>query len=173
MAGLRPLTDAPRGADLDDREAPSSVDVNRGLGGDQDVRLRWPENPKLVHEGDAVDLSLVLENDGKDAVEFDDAFLVLFVRLVDDEGREVTTPGRHMDRELPRIHYRFEPGDARDVRVAVSLSPDDERAFWVGHYTVVIPLGDERDKFANSVLASARVDPPTPLTVEVRSGQPH
>jgi hypothetical protein len=126
-----------------------------------------------VRQGDVLDLSLALENDGPDVVEFVDAFLVLFGRLLDDEGREVATPGRHMGRELPRIHYRFDQGEVRSVRVGVDLSSEDERQLPLGRYSVVIPLGDDRDRFANSVLASARAEPPPPLIVEVRSNLPH
>jgi hypothetical protein len=131
------------------------------------LRLRWPENPRLVREGDSLDLSLQLENGGSETVEFTDGFLSLFGRLLDADGREVTD-GYPLRRKLPRIIYRLEPGDSKTVSVGITLSPDRQRFLAVGRYTVTIPLGDQRDAFTNSVLYSARAAPPPPLTVEVR-----
>jgi hypothetical protein len=55
--------------------------------------------------------------------------------------------------------------------VSLYVSRDDQRSLPIGRYTVVVPLGDERDEFMNSVLTSAGVDPPSPLTVVVRSAE--
>ena len=136
---------------------------------DRSVRLRWPENPKVVEEGDPLDLSLVLENDGAEPAEFSDAFLVLFGRLLDEGGHEIATAGFRLLRALPLIRYRFDPGHTEAVSVALTLSPDDQRRLPPGRYTVVIPLGDARDEHTNSVLASSGASAPPPLTIEVRA----
>jgi hypothetical protein len=135
------------------------------------LELRWPANPKFIRQGDLLDLTLILENHGPERVEFFDMFLVLFGRLIDEDGREVVTEGFRIGRELPRIQYRLDTGDTETVRVSVYVSPDDQRSLPIGSYTVVLPLGDERDEFMNSVLTSAGVDPPSPLTVVVRSAE--
>jgi len=136
------------------------------------LRLHWPENPKVVREGDPLSLSLVLENTGVDRVEFKEAFLVVFGRIFDENGRAVETSGFRLARKLPAISYRLDPGDTEIVGVGVTLSPEDQRALPVGRYTVVIPLGDARDERTNSVLVSAGADPPPPLTVEIQPSRP-
>jgi hypothetical protein len=135
------------------------------------LELRWPANPKFVRQGDLLDLTLILENHGPERVEFSDMFLVLFGRLIDEHGRDVLTEGFRIGRELPRIQYRLDTGDTETVHVSLYVSRDDQRSLPIGRYTVVVPLGDERDEFMNSVLTSAGVDPPSPLTVVVRSAE--
>jgi hypothetical protein len=132
------------------------------------MRLRWPENPKVVAAGDSLDLSLILENDGQEPVQFTDAFLVLFGRLIDEAGHEVATDGLALARHMPLIIYRLGPGDTASVSVGLTLSPDDQRRLPAGRYTVAIPLGDARDERMNSVLASSGASPPPPLAVEIR-----
>lgn len=136
------------------------------------LRLRWPENPKVVREGDPLSLRLVLENTGVDRVEFKDAFLVLFGRVFDANGRAVETERFPLVRKLPAISYRLDPGDTETVGVGVTLAPDDQRSLPVGRYTVIIPLGDVRDERTNSVLVSTGADPPPPLTVEIQPSRP-
>jgi hypothetical protein len=133
------------------------------------VRLRWPENPKVVAQGHSLDLSLILENDGEEPVQFTDAFLVLFGRLVDEAGHEVATEGLPLARKMPLITYRLGPGDTESVGVALTLSPEHQRRLPAGRYTVAIPLGGARDEHANSVLASSGASPPTPLVVDIQS----
>ena len=122
----------------------------------------------MVHAGDPLSLSLVLENTGVDPVEFTEAFLVLFGRMFDEKGRAVETERLRLARRLPAIRYRLDPGDTETVGVSITLSSDDQRSLAVGRYTVIIPLGDARDEHANSVLISAAADPPPPLTVEIQ-----
>ena len=136
------------------------------------LRLRWPENPKVAREGDTLDLSLELENAGSEPVEFADGFFGLFGRLFDSDGREVTD-GYPLRRKLPRFNYRLDPGDSETVSVGITLSPGGQRLLAVGRDTVIIPLGDKRDEFANSVLSSSGADTPAPLVVEIRSVPPH
>jgi hypothetical protein len=134
------------------------------------MRLTWPRNPLSVRGGASLDLSLLLENTGPERVEFVEALLVLYGRLLNEAGEEVVTAGFQTGRRLPRRHYVVEPGGAEIVDVYCYLSRDDQASLPVGRYTVVLPLGDARDGFMNSVLASAKVDPPDPLVVEVQTG---
>ena len=132
------------------------------------LRLRWPAELKVIQQGDLLDVSVVLENLGSGAIEFGDGFLELFARLIDERGHDVATEGLLSFRKLPRIEYRLEPGDALDVEVRVRLSLEDQRSLPVGHYTVVVPEDETAKGCMNSVLASAAVAPPGPLTIVVR-----
>jgi len=137
------------------------------------LELRWPANPKIVRQGDVLDLQLRLENHGPERIEFFDGFLELFGRLIDENGSEVLTNGFRMGRKLPRIQYGLDPGESETAGVYVYVSPEDQRSLRVGKYTVVLPLGDARDERMNSVLTSAAVAPPSPLTVVVVSPEGH
>ena len=129
--------------------------------------MRWPTEPKVVPQGDLLGLVLVLENVGAEPVEFVNGFLELFARLMDEQGNFVETAGFRGFRKLPRIQYRLEPGDALDVEVHVTLSPDDQRSLPVGSYTAVVPKAEGAKSLMNSVLTSASVDPPAPLAIIV------
>ena len=131
------------------------------------MRLRWPRNPVDIPSGEPLELSLRLENTGPDRVAFVEAFLVLYGRLLDEAGEEVLTPGFLTGRRLPRRQYVIEPGRAEVVRVFCYISPDDQVSLSVGRYTMVLPLGDPRDAFMNTVLTSAHVEPPEPLVIHV------
>jgi len=133
------------------------------------LRLRWPDSPKVVNEGDTLDLSLELENTGPGRAEFTEASLVLFGRLLDEDGRPVVTEGYRLGRRMPAIRYRLDPGGTKTVGVFILLSPDDQRSLPVGRYTVIIPV----DEYDNSVLTSTGADPPPPLMVDVRPSRPH
>jgi len=131
------------------------------------LQLRWPGNPKVVNEGDPLDVALDLENTGPDRAEFTEAGLVLFGQLLDEHGRSVVTESYRLARPMPRISYRLEPGETKTVHVFFVLSPDDQRSLPVGRYTVIIPP----DRYDSSVLTSIGADPPPPLTVDVRPSQ--
>jgi hypothetical protein len=133
------------------------------------LQLRWPDDPKVVNEGDTLDVLLELQNTGPDRVDFTEAGLVLFGRLLDDDGGPVVSEGYQLARPMPRIEYRLEPGDTKTVHVFFHLSPDDQRSLPIGRYTVVIPP----DRYDNSVLTSIGADPPPPLTVDIRPSPPH
>ncbi|MEY2588225.1 MAG: hypothetical protein QOJ67_209 [Acidimicrobiaceae bacterium] len=136
------------------------------------LRLLWPENPRMVRQGELLGLSLMLENAGTETVEFTDAFLELFGRLQDEHGNEVATEGMRLARKLPRITYRLAPGDVESVEVRLTVSSEDQRLLSPGQYTVTVPLGDTRDDLANSVLIRSGADEPAPLVIEVQPRQP-
>jgi hypothetical protein len=126
-----------------------------------------------VHIGDPLDLSLILENTGPEQIQFHEAFLVLFGRLLDEHDEEVRTPGFRIGRRLPRIQYVIDPGATEHVRVSVSVSPDDERVLPAGRYTVVVPRGDQAYDVMNSLLTSSGASPPEPLILEIGMHTPN
>ena len=131
------------------------------------MQLRWPHNPMRLQVGEVLELAIRLENSGDAAVEFDGGFLALFGRLFNESGEEMVTPGFRIGRKLPRRHYVIEPGQAESIGVYCYLAPHDQTSLPAGRYTMVLPLGDARDEFMNSLLTTVQVDPPEPLVIEM------
>src|SRR5207248_1092679 len=107
--------------------------------GEHDVavlRLCWPENPKVIAPADLATLTLELRNEGSETVEFIGSVLVLYGRLLNEDGVEVRSPVAGVGRRRPRVRHVLGPGEVLHVPVVIGVSAEDQRRLTPGRYRV-------------------------------------